>query len=130
MKTNITPVDLWILLYEHDWNFRYSDDHNEFRRGRDQYDEILRAVHESEECRNLFDVWGTMRGFNYVEGPPLSHKGLEVTRIGRLWVISTPEREIGVADSPRAAIAFIDAHYPKTRQLPDNILPFTARYQK
>ena len=125
---NVTVTELWLLLFEHDSTFQYVDSGPEWAAGRDELDAIVTAAHQTPENRNLYDVWMMMEHAGIYGGPPLSYKNLDITRIGRLWVISTPEREIAVADSPRKAVEWIDTHFPKPRQLPDNILPFNRRF--
>ena len=129
MKTDITVTELWLMLAERDITFQYVDSGPEWAAGRDELDAIVSAAHQSPENRALYDCWMEMENAGIYGGPPLSYKNLDITRIGKLWVISDATHELGVTNTARLAVAFIDEHSPKPRQLPDNILPFTARFQ-
>lgn len=43
------------LLKNHDWTYEYSDDHSQWRRGREQWAEIARLIPQVDPDRKLFN---------------------------------------------------------------------------
>jgi len=123
----IDTTELWLLLNERDITFQFSDSGPEWAAGRDELDAIISASHQCEANRSLYDVWMQMENAGVYGGPPLTHRNYAVTRIAPAkWVVST-DKEICCASTARGAVNAINALLD--RPLPDNILPFTRRYQ-
>ena len=124
----IDTTELWLQLSERDITYQFSDSGPEWAAGRDELDAIISAAHQSPENRALYDCWVEMENAGVYGGPPLTHRGYDVTRIAPAkWVVSTDREEICCASTARGAVNAINALLD--RPLPDNILPFTRRYQ-
>ena len=121
---------LWLMLHEHDWEFQYTDDHNVWVRGQDEQDAIITEAHQSDEHRALYDTWVEMRRAGHLDGPPLVHRGYDVTRVGVSWVITREGlcQELDIASNPRQAVEMVDQYLGVVaKPLPDNIIQFPRR---
>ena len=118
---------LWLQLYEHDWEFQFTEDHNVWVRGQDEQDAIITEAHQSDEHRALYDTWVEMRRAGHVERPPLTHRGYEITPVGYTWVITLAgsDQYCVVAKNPQEAVEMVDQYLGVVaKPLPSNVIQF------
>jgi len=59
------PVQLLRRLEQHDWNYSRSDDHREWRAGRDDWDEIMTGVKSVPNGKAIFTMYFAARNLAY-----------------------------------------------------------------